>query len=545
MKRAVRFASENINAELCDVRMERTGVVHFMQNYNNVSVTENGATGYRTTKNPLLDLNFMVSSLRNRNEEFIVNAFVKAYYADWKYAVKWLFFLRDVWEGLGERRSFRICLKYLAISKPQVALAVMKLIPEYGRFDDLLAYIDTPLCKDVCAFLGEQLAKDVEALECGKPVSLLAKWLPSNNTSSKEARRYAAIIANEIGMSPRQYRKTLARLRTASNVVEVQISAKDWADVDYEKVPAKANLKYDAAFYRHDAGRRTEYIKQAFLGEANVNAKGLMPYEIVHKFMRQSMRPVLHDNILAELMWQKMLADGFNNEWGLDDCIVVADGSGSMYTNVSGSTSIRAIEVCNALAIYFAEQLKGVFHNKAITFSGRPEFIDLAPGKNLKEKLEIMLAHNEVANTNIEAVFDMLLAMAVSNQVPKEELPKQVLIISDMEFDSATAPDYWSYSRKENTSWRKFDETLFETISRKFDEAGYTMPRLIFWNVCGRTDTIPMVEGDNGICLLSGFSQNAAKIAANREIRDPYERLIKVLDGERYKKVEDALAAVV
>ncbi len=545
MKRAVRFASENINDALRDVAMERTGVVRFMQNYNNVSVTENGAVGLKTTGRALLDLNFMVSSLRNRNEEFILNAFVKAYYADWKYAVKWLFFLRDVWEGLGERRSFRICLKYLAISKPQVALAVMKLIPEYGRFDDLLAYIDTPLCKEACAFIGELLANDVAALKKGQPVSLLAKWLPSNNTSSKESRRYADIIAKELGMSPRMYRKTLASLRAAGNVVEVQISAKNWANVDYEKVPAKANLKYDAAFSRHDEDRRTEYIKQAFLGEANVNAKGLMPYEIVHKFMSSSMRPVLKDNLLAELMWQKMLEDGFENEWGLDDCIVVADGSGSMYTNVTGSTSVRAIEVCNALAIYFADQLKGVLHNKAITFSGSPQFINLEPGKNLKEKLEIMLAHNEVANTNIEAVFDMLLSMAVSNQVPKEELPGQVLIISDMEFDCATAPDYWSFSRKENSTWRKFDETLFETISRKYEAAGYAMPRLIFWNVCGRTNTIPAVNGDNGICLLSGFSQNAAKVAANRQIRDPYQCLIKVLDGERYKKVEEALAAVV
>jgi len=242
------------------------------------------------------------------------------------------------------------------------------------------------------------------------------------------------------------------------------------------------------------------------------------------------------------LMWQQMQSEGFQNEWGLEDCIVVADGSGSMFGAVSGNSSLRAIEVCNALAIYFAEQLQGIFHNKAITFSGSPEFIDLEPGKSLKEKLEIMLAHDEVANTNIEAVFDLLLEMAVSNEVPAEELPGQVLIISDMEFDEARRPVY--YWGNTGEVWNVFDDTLFGIIESKYKAAGYTMPRLIFWNVCGRTQTIPMVEGENGICLLSGFSQNAMKVAANRKVKDPYECLLRVLDGERYAPVEKALRDV-
>ncbi|MBQ2803355.1 MAG: DUF2828 family protein [Lachnospiraceae bacterium] len=538
MRRAVRFDNQDVQKEIDSIDTTVAHGVRFCKKYKNSSVTENGAAGYRTTQQPLLDLNFKASSLRNRSEKEIVDSFIKAFYANKKYALKWLFFLRDILEGMGERRSFRICLNYLANSHTDIAAAVMKLVPEYGRYDDLLAYIDSPLCEQVCLFIKQQLEKDIAAMDVKQPISLLAKWLPSNNTSSKESRRYASIIARRLGYSDRTYRKILSALRAYSNVVEVKLSASEWSSVDYELVPAKANLKYDRAFVRHDAKRRSQYLKEVILGEGKLNAKGLMPYEIVHRFTTNcAWSTTFRDDLLAELMWQKLTEEGFCNEWGLEDCIVVADGSGSMYTNVTGSTSIQAIEVCNSLAIYFAQQLQGVFHNKAITFSGSPKFIDLEQGESLKEKLEIMFAHNEVANTNVEAVFELLLDMAVSNQVPKAQLPKQVLLISDMEFDQARRPLYYNGPKE---SWRIFDEKLFDMIAARYKKAGYTMPRLIFWNVCGRTDTIPMVEGESGICLLSGFSQNAMKIAAQKDCINPYESLIRTLDTPRYDRVEQA-----
>lgn len=545
MQRAARFDNKEIQKEIDSVDITRAHAVHFLKNYNNKSVTENGAVGYKTTTNPLLDLNFKVSSLRCRTEEYITGEFIKAFMQDRVHAVKWLFFLRDIWEGLGERRSFRICMKYLAVSQPKIALAVMKLVPEYGRYDDLLVYLDTPLRKEACKFIKKQLQEDVAAMEAGQGISLLAKWLPSVNTSSKESREYAAVLAKGMGYTSKEYRKLLAGLRAYGNVLETKISAGEWEKVNYEAVPAKANLLYDNAFYKHDKERRAEYLKKVFLGEGKLNATGLMPYEIVHRYMKTffaNYSMTLKDDVLAELMWEKIAGDGFQNDWGLDGCIVVADGSGSMHAPVSGNSKVRALEVCNSLAIYFAEQLQGVFHNKAITFSMTPKFIDLEKGKSLKDKLEIMLAHGEIANTNIKAVFDMLLAMAVSNQVPQEQLPKQVLVLSDMEFDCATSREY---------DWRTgewlgdpVDEALFEQIAAQYKAAGYTMPRLIFWNLCGRTDTIPMVDNENGLCLLSGFSQNAAKVAAHKEIKDPYESLLKVLDAPRYDKVEEALSGV-
>lgn len=543
MNRAFRYDRKEIDKQIANRIYEDDSVKCYMKRYQNCSVTENGAVGYRTTTHALLDLNFMVSSLRNRDEEFIINEFVKAYYESPKYAVKWLFFLRDILEGMGERRTFRICMKYLVKSHPEIAKAVMRLIPEYGRYDDLFVFVGTNLSDDVCDFMKEQLEHDLAAMKENKPISLLAKWLPSVNTSSQEARKYARLLTNKFGMSEREYRKTLSALRAYGNIVEVKMSASNWKTIEYEKVPAKANLKYDAAFTKHDRERRAEYLFKVFMGETKLNGKGIMPYEVVHRFLKGKYYQVgLKDDLLAELMWANIVEQGFQNDWGFDDCIVVADGSGSMYANASGSTSITAIEIGSSLAIYFAEQLKGIFHNKAITFSSRPQLIDLDKGKSLKEKLEIMLAYNEVANTNIEAVFSMLLDMAISNEVPAEELPKQVLIISDMEFDSASAPGYW---QRKNGEWKEFTPALFETIGQRYREAGYQVPRLIFWNVCGRTDTIPQIENEEGICLLSGFSQNAMKIAANRERKDPYESLLQVLDSPRYDAVERAIERLV
>lgn len=511
----------------------------YVRGYANRSVTENGAVGYRTTTHPLLDLNFMVSSLRNRKEKEIGEMFAKAYYDSPKYAVKWAFFLRDICEGLGERRSFRVILQYLSVVHPEVCSAVLALVPQYGRYDDWLCLLYTPVGTQVCKLMKEQLLADQKAMKEARPVSLLAKWLPSINTSSYDTRADARYLAQQFGMSEREYRKALSALRAYSNVVEVKMSANEWSAIDYEKVPAKATMKYDDAFLRHDFERRVDYFRGVISGDAKLNGKGIMPYEVVQRIKGETGvfgRFALKDDLLAELMWEHMTVQGFQNEWGLEDCIVVADGSGSMYTNVSGSSSVQAIDVCHSLAVYFAQQLKGVFHNKAITFSAQPQFIDLDKGKTLKEKLEIMHWHNEVENTNIEAVFDMLLDMALSHEVPAQELPKQLLIISDMEFDRASVP------RWRDESWKPMSEALFETIRQRYEKAGYKVPRLIFWNVCGRSDTIPQVDNEEGICLLSGFSQNAMKIAADKEVRDPYESLLRLLDSPRYEPVEKALA---
>ena len=321
MKRAFRYDGKDLDKQIPNYINRGNKAINYMKRYQNRSVTENGAVGYKTTTHPLVDLNFMVSSLRNRSEEFIEKEFIKAYYESPKYAVKWLFFLRDILEGMGERRTFRICMKFLANFHAEIAKAVMMLIPEYGRYDDLLVFLDTELCDDTCRFLKEQLDKDLLSMQENKPISLLAKWLPSINTSSQETRKCARILSDKLGMSQREYRKTLSALRAYGNVVEVKMSASEWETIEYEKVPAKANLKYNAAFVKHDRERRGEYLFKVYMGDEKLNGNGIMPYEAVHRFMKGTYcdRTALKDDLLAELMWKNIVEQGFQNDWSVPD----------------------------------------------------------------------------------------------------------------------------------------------------------------------------------------------------------------------------------
>ena len=501
----------------------KSGYWQEVRQVNNRSLTENGSIGYATSGHALLDLHFQLSSLRDRDEAYIAQKFMQAYYEDPEHALKWMFYIRDIREGLGERRAFRACLSYLADSHPRVARGLVELVPEYGRFDDLLPLLETELKDDVADFLDRQLTADLTAADRGEDVSLLGKWLPSDNASSKQTRVYAAILKRSFGMTGRDYRAALSKLRACIDVTEKKMSDRRWEEIDYNKVPAKANLRYDDAFVRNDRAGREKYYCNLISGDDAAKIAGIQPYEIVHRLIKSAgCYYKLKEDLFAEILWEKLMGDGYKNDWGLDDCIVVADGSGSMYRTVPGASAVMAIEVCEALAIYFAGQLKGELHDKAITFSRTPQLIDLAPGKGIREKLEIMLAHNEVANTDIEAVFDLLLETAIKGQLAAEDMPGQVLIISDMEFDAARAFN--------------LDDSLFDTIEKKFHDVGYRLPQLIFWNVCGRTNTIPKIKGDR-LRLISGFSQNAAKVACDRKSQDPYEALIKILDSPRYDRV--------
>lgn len=504
-------------------------------------LTENGAVGYRTTGKNLLDLNFSVASMRNMPENEIVNRFMKAFYEDKIHAMKWLFYARDCREGIGERRLFRAVIKGLVSDgHDDIVNALVEFVPEYGRWDDLWLLLDTSARDNVLAIINEQLDKDLKDMSAKAPISLLAKWLPSHNASSQMTKHYAEIIMKELGLTPRQYRKTLSSLRSYSNVVETYMSSNRWRQIDYNGVPSRANLIYKDAFLRHDEDRRREYLVKLQRGDTDVkiNAGVLFPHDIVHKYTEGSYRSLHSYDSTIEELW-KALPDYVQ---GAGNTICVADGSGSMTVNIGDNTRTTALDVANALAIYFAERSSGQFRNKYITFSERPQLIDLSDGKNLKEKLDIALRHNEVANTNIEAVFNLVLETAARKNMTQEELPANILIISDMEFDACATTNAggrgWLYNRA------KPDKTLFETIADRYAEHGYKLPRLVFWNVNSRTDTIPVKENEAGVALVSGFSPAIVKMVLSNST-DPYECLLEQLDNERYQMVEDAIKDIV
>jgi len=482
----------------------------------NYKATENGALGYATTQNELVDVNFAVSSMRNWSESQIVDRFAKAFYENKVLAVKWLFYARDVRGGLGERRLFRTCIKFLVKNHVEYIKPLLSLIAEYGRWDDLFVFLGTSLEDDVITIIKDTLNEDLKDMKENKSISLLGKWLPSENASATETKQMARLIINKLGLSERKYRKMLTTLRAYLKVVETKMSSGKWNEINYKEVPSQANMLYNGAFLRNDEDRRREFLSALTKGETTINAGTLYPHDIVHKYSSNALKV----DEAYEAMW-KALPDLVN---GNDSTIVVADGSGSMQRTV-GKTGVSALSVANALAIYFAERCSGEFKNKYITFSNRPQLVNLG-NNTLKDKIKIARRYNEVADTNIEAVFDLILVTANKAGMTQDELPKNILIVSDMEFNDCGG--------------RYVNERLFTAIARKYASCGYKLPRLVFWNVNSSTGTIPVKENDLGVALVSGFSVNIFKMVMSNKL-NPLDALIEVLDGDRYKRIGELL----
>ena len=505
---------------------------NFMSKLNNeignVSVTENGAKGYATSGKAILDMNFRLTSYRNKTAQEIIRDFSLALDETPTVAIKWLFFARDIRGGAGERRLFRICMNWCAKYYPDIVKELLVLIPEYGRFDDLLDLAQVPAVKkNVIEIVKTQFISDMENYNKSKSVSLLAKWMPSENASSPITRAQARMWIAELGLTPRVYRKTLSKLRAYLDVTEVKMSGNEWDKIDYEKVPSRANVIYRDAFARHDVARREQYLTALSKGEAKINAATLFPHEIFQKVDRSY-------GILADMeaAW-KSLPDYVK---GNDSTIVVRDGSGSMTCRV-GNTSTSCLDVASALSVYFSERCNGSFKDKFITFSSRPQLVDLSNCNSLRAKASRLKGYNECDNTNLEAVFDLILNLAVKNRMLQSEIPQNILVISDMEFDECT-----------HSGWRSSFEApskkLFEEIADRYAKAGYKLPRLIFWNVCSRTGTIPVIQNDLGVALISGFSPAIVKMVLSGKL-DPFECLLETLNAPRYDAVGEVIKKAV
>ena len=488
---------------LCAAEEEIT-MLEQLKEESNITLTENGATTYISTKSHCLDLFSAIGAIRKSPESDIIGRFIKAYAEDENLALKTLFFARDAREGLGERRVFRIILNYLAKYEPESVRRNIAYIAEYGRYDDLLCLIGTPCEKDVIRLIDAQLKKDIAS---DGSVSLLAKWLPSVNTSNKEAVRAARRIAYCLGMTEPQYRKTVVALRKKIDIVENRLREQDYT-FDYSKLPALAMLKYRGAFYENDYDRYCEYLDNVKHGNAKMHTGVLTPYDVIAPcFNWRSDGLSAEERNAMDVTWNAL--EDFGND---ENALAVIDGSGSMYP--------RAIAVALSLGIYFAERNKGKFRNHFITFSGRPQLVEIK-GSDIAEKVRYCCRYDEVANTNLAAVFNLLLKTAVKYDLPQEELPKRLYIISDMEFDECV----------ENSG-----ATNFENAKRKYAEKGYTLPEIVFWNVESRNVQQPVTMNENGVALVSGCSPRLFSMVASGEL-NPYKTMLEILTSERYAKI--------
>lgn len=479
-----------------------------LEKMSHIKQTENGAIVYDSSMDKVVDLFAQIGAMRSRYDYEKYNLFMEAYNQDPTLALKTLFYARDCREGQGERDTFREMYQALIDIDTPTAIDNISNIVEFGRWDDL---INIMLYTDNKEFISKSIDGIIGRIELDMSTnspSLLGKWMPSINTSRKKTVNEAKRLCKMLGYSKKEYRKMLSHLRKKINIVERQLSSKQYDKVEYESVPSLAMLKYKNCFKTKDTDRYNEYIQSVVSGEKKINASTLYPYDIVRKYYCGSV-----DHQLEE-QWK-----------ALPNYVTKEDWNGMVVADVSGSMNGLPLEVAISLAIYISEKNKGAFSNCFITFSERPTFVNLESCKTLRDKISRASNANWGFNTNLKRVFDLILNTAIKNNTPQSELPQQLFIITDMEFDQGS----------EVYGSRK---TFMENIKEKYNQAGYELPKLVWWNVNARNSTFPMTVDESGVQYVSGCSPVILKTLLGGEFLSPIDVIRNTVDIPRYENVK-------
>lgn len=470
-------------------------MINAMKAALNTKVTENGAEAYSSTLNSVLDMFAFGGAYRQRSDADVIALFQKALRQDETLAMKCLFWIRDVRGGAGERRFFRVCMKWLATTHPEIALRNLSHVPEYGRFDDLYVFVDTPLQDQAMTMLARQLISDMVV----EFPSLAGKWAKSCNATSKESRRLGEITRSYMNMSPREYRRVLSSLRERLNVLERLMSGKRFDEIDFSKLPSVAGMRYSHCFSTREElkERYAEFMANA---ETKVNAATLFPYDCTLKAAKVYYRDMQDTERVAVNKFWANLPDYIGDN-DASNFMCVCDTSGSM---TWAPTNPKPIDVATSLAMYFAERAKGPFQNHYISFSSHPQLIEIT-GRDFVEKVQRIREADLCENTNLEAVFNLLLRLAKQG-VPAEDFVKKLFIISDMEIDQATTElghrGYGYYRQEPSYDGMK---SLMERIRANWErQTDIPFPQLYYWNVNARNDTI--LDLGAGVSYISGAS---------------------------------------
>ena len=502
-----------------------------MNKVNNMTLSTNGAIMYSSSLNSLLDFFGQATAMRYMDSDDVIELFEKAFEEDNLMAIKCVFYIGDILGGQGERRTFRILLKYIAINHTKALSNNLRFIPELNRWDSIYELFDTPLEDKAIEMLKEQLLMDIKL----DTPSLAAKWCKSCNASSNETKRLGRKTARLLNLGnfidPNTfetkkknefiYRKVLTTLRDKINVVEVFMSSNNWDDINYNHVPSKAMANYKNAFKKNDSGRFSDYVDKLATGDSKINTKALYPYEIVKKIIRNYNPISDFDGNILEAQWNS-----------LPDYIEGSDMKGLCVVDVSGSMAGTPLEVAVATGLYVAERCSGVYHNKFITFSERPEIVDVK-GLTIVDKVRNVLDSDWGYNTNLESVFNLILDTAIRNNAPQSDIPEYLIILTDMGWDNLER----GYEHKKYS--------FIETIKAKFEDNGYKMPVLVLWNI--NSEIFPMSCDENGWISVSGYSPSVFKALLSKELLgadnlatdkiNPVEAMMVILNNERYKDI--------
>ena len=472
--------------------------------------TENGAVALNTSGDALLDLFSTIGSLREANEDRITRLFADAYKEDPLFATKIAFYGRDVRGGLGERRAFRILIRYMAEYHAEALRPNLDLIGVYGRYDDLYELIGTPLEDDMWAAMKKQFEEDLQNLNDDKALSLLAKWIKTADASSEKTRKLGILTAQKLGYPVYNFKRIVRTMRKKIGVIESLMSAGRWDEIEYSAVPSRAMMIYRNAFQKHDEDRYNAFVNKAVNGEEKINCATLYPYDLIEKIWNMSCYGAnkVKDDKTVEAQWRQLpnyIEEGAN-------ALVIADTSGSMYG--------RPMATSVGLAIYFAERNKGAYHNMWMSFSENPH-IHVLKGETLAQKIGSIDMNDWDGNTNLKAAFNLVLDIAEKNDVPPDEMPKSLIVISDMEIDYCG-----------NKEW-----TFYDKMSAKFRKAGYEIPNIIFWNVNSRHDIFHADSKRKGVQLCSGQSAAVFKQMMACVGMTPVEAMAKTINSERYEPI--------
>ena len=462
-------------------------------------VTENGMVTNSTSLNDCVNLFFQIGAMRGQDKTRLINMFVKAYEENSLTAMKILFWARDVRGGAGERQIFKDIIKHLANTRTETMRKNLSLISEYGRWDDLLSLVGTPLETDALALIGY-------ALKNGN--GLAAKWMPRPNVNDREKKRQASALRKFLKLTPAAYRKMLSEL---SKTVEQLMCAKEFDKINYAHVPSRAMSDYMRAFGKRDGERFTAFIESVKKGDVKINAGAVYPYDII-----KNLKYGNSDG--ADVQWNALPNYLENNN---EQFLPVVDVSGSMECPAGNNPNVTCMDVSISLGLYISERNEGSFKDSFITFSDRPQ-LQVLKG-SLSERYAQLSRADWQMSTNIEKVFTVILDSAVKNNVPQSEMPTMVLILSDMEFNQGT-----------RGNWDKTAQEIFES---KYAEAGYKMPKVVYWNIQSRNDNFPVKFNKEGVGLVSGFSPSLLTSVLSGKDLTPYSMMMEVISSERYAPV--------
>ena len=462
-------------------------------------VTENGMATNSSSLSACVDLFFNIGAMRGQDKKRLIATFSSAFNEDPKRAMKLLFWARDVRGGAGERQVFKDIITYLAVDHDLALKPNLHLIAEYGRWDDLLALTGTILERDAFTLIQEALVAEN---------GLCAKWMPRKGIIANKLRNF-------MKMSPKEYRKTLVNL---TNVVETKMCAKDWDSIEFSKLPSVASARYQKAFWKNSPDGYGAYVESLVKGETTINAGAVYPYDITKSLTHG-------DNKVANEQWKALP----NYLEGVNDMILpVVDVSGSMSSSAGGSRNVTCMDVAISLGLYISERNEGLFKDAFITFSDNPQ-LQVVSG-NLTDRYRQMKSSDWGMSTDLEATFKLILDQAKKHGLTPDQMPNKILILSDMEFNAATGGGW----RSTGNEW---NPTAQQMIENMYEDAGFKMPQIVYWNIQSRNGGVPVAFDKSGTALVSGFSPAIMTSLLGGDIESPQQIMDKTILSERYAPI--------